>query len=75
MLTWLGSITCGPSSLSWKFVCNSCSNEVNGDKVPDVRMIDLGFVICNFLKPNPALKHWKLKTLSSLTSLRLLFLF
>ena len=57
IITCFGSITCYDSSFYLNSQPSSAWNEVNGERVPEVRMIDLGpkFVI-DFI-PNAALKH------------------
>lgn len=56
-------ITCGFSSFCLNSIYNSASNDANGESVPLVKIIDLGFSYWIFLNPTPALKHQKPITL------------
>lgn len=61
--TYSLDITCGFSILYSKLSCSSAWNELRGDNVPEVKIIDLGFRAWISLKPIPALKHQNPKTL------------
>jgi hypothetical protein len=56
-------MTCGFSSFWGNGSCSSAWNELRGESVPEVKIMDRGFRDWISLKPMPALKHQKPKTL------------
>lgn len=57
IITYLGSITCFDSSFCLNSQPSSAAKESRGDRVPDVRIIDLGLRLEIDFIPRAALKH------------------
>jgi len=53
-------ITCLFTNCTSNRIFNYFYQESRGDKVPDVKIIDLGFILCRFLNVKLGVKHIKL---------------